>query len=107
MVVLILPVFEGMSPTSIDTTVGDTRLYVGELVHSENPEARISAVQDGAGQMLVEIHNPTDKPMKCHLTGVNGYPPLAGVDCAVTVAPGSSEKRTLTCTPGSVVLAGF
>ncbi|HEY3417292.1 MAG TPA: hypothetical protein VGM23_10460, partial [Armatimonadota bacterium] len=104
---LILPVLEGMAPTSINTTLGVTKLYIGELFHCSDPAVRLSAVQDGADTLQVEIHNPTDKAKTVTLTSVRGFAPLANLKETVQIAPYSSEKRTLRCAPGTVVYTPY
>lgn len=99
---LILPVFEGMAPTTVNTTTGDTRIYVGELFHCDDSAVVLSTVQDGEDKLLVEIHNPTDKPRKVELTAVPGFAPLNGLKQTVQVAPFSSEKVTLATSSKSL-----
>lgn len=99
---LILSILDGTASSSINTTLGDTQLYIGELFHCEGDGVVLSAVQDGADRMLVEIHNPTDKPKTVKLTAVPGFTPLAGLNDTVQVAPFSSVKRTLSATAGSL-----
>ena len=99
---LILPVFEGTVTTSINTTRGDTRLAIGELFHCDDAEVMLSCVQDGADNLLLEVHNPTDKAKTVKLTGVPGFAPLSALKETVQVAPCSSVKSTLSATPGSL-----
>jgi hypothetical protein len=99
---LILPVVENTAATSIDTRRGDTHLYVGELFHCDDPVVRLSAVQDGADKMLLEIHNPTAEAKSVRLTAVPGFTPLAGIGQTVKLAPFSSEKLVLSAKSGSL-----
>jgi hypothetical protein len=99
---LLLPVFEGVAATSVNTTLGDTRLYAGELFHCDDPAVLLSAVQDDADKLLLEIHNPTAQARTVKLTAVAGFAPLTGLDLTVPVAPFSSEKRELTVAAGTL-----
>jgi hypothetical protein len=99
---LLLPVVENTAATSIDTRRDDTHLYVGELFHCDDSTVRLSAVQDGADRMLLEIHNPTADPKSIQLTAAPGFAPLAGIGQTVKVAPFSSEKLTLSTQAGSL-----
>jgi len=99
---LLLPVVENVAGTSIDTRLGDTRLYIGELFHCDDSDVRLSAVQDGADKLLLEVHNPTGRQRTVRLTPAPGFAPLAGIDETIQLAPFSSEKRTLTTPAGSL-----
>ena len=104
---LILPVLEGMAPTSINTTLGDTRLYTGELFHCSDTEVRLSAVQDGPDKLLVELHNPTDQPRTVQLSAVSGFPPLSNLSESIQLPPFTSVKRTLPTPSGSLVYTPY
>ena len=99
---LILPVLEGVAPTSVNTTLGDTHLYVGELFHCDSPDVRLSAVQDGPDKLLVEVHNPTGEARNVTLTGSPGFLPLGKWKDAFEVSPFSSVRRELPVKPGSL-----
>ncbi|HEY3396095.1 MAG TPA: hypothetical protein VGM19_00400 [Armatimonadota bacterium] len=99
---LILPVFEGSATTSVNTTRGDTRLYVGELFHCDNAEVRLSCVQAGADALGLEIHNPTATPQAVTLAAVAGFTPLAGLSETLTVPPFSSVNKTYPTAPDTV-----
>jgi len=99
---LILPVFEGGANTSISTNRKDISLYVGELFHCDDSEVRLSATQDGEDKLLLETHNPTDKPRKVTLSSVEGFPPLKGLNETFEVPAYSSDKRTLQASKGSL-----
>jgi hypothetical protein len=100
---LILPVFEKAAVTSVNTTLGDTRIHVGELFHCDNPDVLMSCVQDGADRLLLEIHNPGGTPQTANLTATRGFAPLAGLRRQVTVSPHSSVKLELPTLAGSLV----
>jgi len=99
---LILPVYHGAAITSINTMLGDTRLYAGELFHCDDGEVVLSCVQDGADKLLVEIHNPTGKPKTVRLMAVPGFDPLASLSEGIQVKPYSSEKQTFQAATGSL-----
>ncbi len=99
---LILPVYENAATTSINTTLGDTRLYIGELFHCSDKEVVLSCVQDGPDKIKLEIHNPTDKPRTVKLAAAPGFSPLAKIAESIVVNPFSSEKRTFQAASGSM-----
>ncbi|MFA6293361.1 MAG: hypothetical protein WC637_16370, partial [Victivallales bacterium] len=100
---LILPVFEGVATTSVNTTLGDTKLYIGELFRCDNRDVLMSCVQDAADKLLLEIHNPTDKALKVKLSAVAGFAALAGLDKTVDLPACSSVKMELPAVPGTLV----
>ncbi len=100
---LILPVFEGVATTSVNTALGDTKLYIGELFHCDSKDVLMSCVQDGADKLLLEIHNPTDKALKAKLNAVAGFAPLAGLDKTVDVPAFSSVKLELPAAAGTLL----
>ncbi|MFZ2657870.1 MAG: hypothetical protein WAX69_23255, partial [Victivallales bacterium] len=100
---LILPVFEETALTSINTTLGDTKLYAGELFHCDNKDVMMSCTQDGADKLLLELHNPTEKAMTAKLTAASGFAPLAGLDKTIDVPAFSSVKLELPAAPGLLV----
>ena len=104
---LILPVYENTATTSINTTLGDTRLYVGELFHCDDDKVILSCVQDGADKFLLEVHNPTDGAKTVKLGAVPGFTPLAGLDKTVTVSPYSSVKLALQASTGTLIDAAY
>ncbi|MFZ2655676.1 MAG: hypothetical protein WAX69_12160 [Victivallales bacterium] len=97
---MMLPVFEETVTTSVNTTLGDTKLYVGELFHCDNKDVLLSCVQDGADKLLLELHNPTEKVMTAKLTAAAGFAPLAGLDKAIDIPPFSSVKLELPVAAG-------
>ncbi|MFA6294196.1 MAG: hypothetical protein WC637_20565 [Victivallales bacterium] len=100
---LTLPVFENSVVTSVNTTLGDTKLYVGELFRCDREDVLMSCVQDGADKLLLEVHNPTAKALKTKLTAVPGFAPLAGLDKTLDIPPFSSMKMNLPAAAGSLV----
>lgn len=104
---LLLPVFEGLTATGVNTTRGPTRLYVGEALHVDNPALRLSLVPEGTG-FLLELHNPTAAPQRAILSAAPGFPPLAQyAGETLELAPGSSLKRTLPSAPGTLVATPY
>ena len=99
---LILPVLEGNATTSVNTTSGDTNLYIGELFHCDNNDVMLSCVQDGTDKLLLEIHNPTGKPQTAKLSASAGFAPLAGLDRTLDVPAFSSVKLELPAAAASI-----
>jgi hypothetical protein len=99
---LILPVLDGAATTSVNTTLGDTKLYIGELFHCDNQDLVLSCVQDGADKLLLEVHNPTDKDATVKLAAATGFTPLAGLDKTLSVPAASSVKLELPTAKGSL-----
>ena len=64
---------------------------------------RLSCVQDGADKLLLEIHNPSEKPQTAKLSAVPGFAPLAGLDKVVDVPSCGSVKLELPVAVGSLV----
>jgi len=104
---LILPVYEDTASTSINTTLGDTRLYIGELFHCNDNETILSCAQDGTDKLLLEVHNPTSSAKTVKLKAVPGFPPLTGLDKTVKIAPYSSVKLELPTPAGTLVNAAY
>jgi hypothetical protein len=104
---LILPVFENQAVSSINTTLGDTRIHIGELFHCDNPNVIMSCVQAAADLLLLEVHNPGDTPQTATLSATRGFPPLAGLNRQVTVPPHSSVKLELPAAAGSLVYSMY
>ena len=100
--VRMLSVSEGRIWTTVETNARAHRLYVGEFLRCDSPQARLSLVPDGVNWKL-EVNNPTDQPLTCHVTGVKAFAPLAGVDFTVTIPAGQSERRALESATGTVV----
>ena len=104
---LMLTPFEGGVRTAVNTTLGDTRLYVGELLHFEAPELVTSAVQDQADHLLVELHNPTDRELTCTVTGAPGFEPLQGLNRTVTIPAGESVRLELDTPPETLAFTPY
>lgn len=104
---LILPVFEGTATTSINTTLGDTRLYIGELFHCDDDRVVLSAAQDGPDKLLLEVHNPGDAPRKVVLSPVPGFAVWKDLPRSLDVAPYSSVKLALESAPGALADAPY
>ena len=104
---LILPVYENTATTSINTTLGDTSLYVGELFHCDNDDVRLSCTQDGVDKLLVEIHNPSGNAKAVKLEAAPGFTPLASLDKSIDVPAYSSVKLELPTPAGALVDAGY
>jgi hypothetical protein len=104
---LILPVYEQTATTSINTTLGDTRLYIGELFHCDDGQIMLSCVQDGADKLLIEVHNPSDSAKTVKLSAAPGFTPLAGLDKTLTIPPCSSVKLPLPTPAGSLIEAPY
>ncbi len=100
---LILPVFERVVTTSVNTTLGDTALYVGELFRCDSEDVLLSCVQDGPDTLLLEVHNPTVSPRTVTLSALPGFTPLVGLDETIDVPPFASVKRTLAAQAGSLI----
>lgn len=100
---LILPVLEENVTTSVNTSRWKNRLYIGELFHCNNSNVLLSCVQNGADKLLLEIHNPTDKPQPVKLSTVPGFQPLAGLEKSMKVAPFTSTKLELPTPAGTLV----
>ncbi|MFA6292262.1 MAG: hypothetical protein WC637_10795 [Victivallales bacterium] len=100
---LVLPVFEEAAMTSINTTLGDTKLYVGELFHCDSKDLLLSCVQTDADKLLLELHNPTDRALKAKVAAVPGFTPLAGLDKTLDIPPFSSVKMELPAVAGSIL----
>ena len=100
---LMLPVYENTATTSINTTLGDTRLYIGELFHCSDDGIMLSCAQDGNDKLLLEVHNPENDAKTVSLSAVPGFAPLAGLDKTVTIPPCSSVKLTLPIAAGTIV----
>jgi len=98
-----LPVYENTATTSINTTLGDTRLYIGELFHCSDDGIMLSCAQDGNDKLLLEVHNPENDAKTVSLSAVPGFAPLAGLDKTVTIPPCSSVKLTLPIAAGTIV----
>jgi len=97
-----VPWYEGSVYTSIKPAKSASRLYVGEIFHCSDPSLIISAVQDGADKVLVEIHNPTDQPRTVTIKGAPGFAPLMGVNETLTVGAFDSVKRSWATAEGSL-----
>ena len=104
---LMLPVYENTASTIINTTLGDTSLYVGELFHCDDTEVVLSCAQDGVDKLLLEVHNPTDSAKTVKLGAVPGFAPLAGLDKTITILPCSSVKLALTAPAGSLTSSAY
>ena len=87
---------------SLWTSAVGKRYEVGELFHCDDAAVRLSAVQDGADKLLLEIHNPTNARRTVRLTPAPGFAPLASLGETIELAPFSSEKRTLSTPAGSL-----
>ncbi len=100
---MILPVLEGKATTSVNLNLGDTKLYMGELIRCDNADAQLSCVQDGVDKLLVEAHNPTEEPLTVRLSAAPGFKPLEGFDRVVALPPFSSEKIAIPTIRGTLV----
>lgn len=103
----LVPWYDGGVYTSIKPAKTANHLYVGEIFHCDDPAIILSAVQDGADNLLVEIHNPTDKARTVALSGVPGFAPLADLKESVTVGPFQSVKRAWKTPAGSLIYQGI
>ena len=97
---LILPMYEHAAMTSVNTTLGDTNVYIGELFHCDNQDVQLSCVQDGADKLLLELHNPSDKAIAVKLSPVPGFSPLAGLDKTIPIPASTSVKIELPTPSG-------
>jgi len=60
-------------------------------------------VEDGADKLLLEVHNPTDKLRRVHVTAASGFTPLDGLDRTMEVPPCSSVKTDLAAKSGTLL----
>ena len=104
---MILPVYENTTTTSINTTLGDTSLYLGELFHCDDREVVLSCVQDGADDLLLEVHNSSETAKKIKLTAVPGFTPLGSLEKNIDVPAWSSVKLSLPTGAETLVSAPY
>lgn len=104
---MILPVYENTAVTSVNTTLGDTRLYIGELFHCSETEVILSCVQDGADKLLLEVHNPSSAAKTVKLSAVPGFAPLVSLSKSIEVPACNSVKLELPTPAGTLIDAAY
>ncbi len=89
-----IPVLNSTAYTQIDTTEGNTNLFIGHPVVSDNAAVTVHVAWMSPGQWCVEAHNPTDKPLTASLRANDGWT-LFKLKESVKLAPGSSKIWTV------------
>jgi hypothetical protein len=62
-----LGVLQGTAYATIDTSAADQSFFIGHPVTCDSDAVLLNAMQTGNGSFLVELHNPTDKPLTVNL----------------------------------------
>lgn len=61
--------WNGAAYTTVDTKAGDQKLYIGNVVMTDEPEVRLTLLPSNAdGKTYVEVHNPTDADLTATVT---------------------------------------
>ncbi|MFA6294393.1 MAG: hypothetical protein WC637_21565, partial [Victivallales bacterium] len=86
--------FEGKAWAVVKLS-GALDFFMGHPVTCDNPELFLQVTRTGDDAWRVEIHNPTDKPVKAKIAANPLFEPLAGkkVDAEIDLAPGSSVTK--------------
>ncbi len=94
----ILPVLDGITATSVDTTRGASAFYLGEVIRCPN-RALVFSLAPIGDKLRLEIHNPTDRLIATSLSGSPHLPPFAALKAEVKVPARSSIKLDLSVGP--------
>ncbi len=86
-----LPIRDGTSYLDLDTEDDDMDLFLGHPVVADNNQVKITAAWMQQGKWFVEVHNPSDQPIRTHLKTNAGWP-LFTLDEQITLPPGSSQS---------------
>ncbi len=101
--VRILPVVpdEGVLLTTYDTAKRETDVMLGDFVRWTEPKAVVTMMPDGL-DFLVEVHNPTDAPLKVGLSGNAAFAPFASFRETVDLAPHETRCLKVAAPAGTV-----
>lgn len=93
-------VFEGTA-WAVVRLHGELDLFVGHPVTCDRPEVTIQATQTGETVWTVEVHNPTDAPVRTVLRRNPEFDPFRGAapEEVLDVPAGASVVRTMTVSP--------
>jgi len=92
-----LGVWQGAAFTTLDTTEGDHRLYLGNLVTTDNPDLVLTLLPANAdGSTLLDVHNPTDRAATAKVRVPVTTFLAKAQEREVTVPPMSSIRLTLS-----------
>lgn len=89
-----VPVVDGAAwlQESIDK---ETDFWVGNIFRADNKDIRLTVVVDGQNKgrtPFIEVHNPTEKPIKTTIRSPKHTPQFGGLTREVTVPAGSSIR---------------
>jgi hypothetical protein len=71
-------------------------IFIGNPVIADNQDLYLQLTQSGEKSWLLEVHNPTDKPIETTISGNKLFEPLKDLKLEkITVPAGSSVSKTL------------
>jgi len=71
-------------------------IWVGNVFIADNKDIRFTLIKDGTSEKpRLEIHNPTDAPVKTKIRSPKGAPEFGGMEFEVDVPAGSSFVKGL------------
>ena len=92
---------EGTLVTTYDTAARETDVTLGDLVRWTNPAAVVTMMPKDL-DFVVEVHNPTDRPISLRLAGNAAFAPFAGFRAEVSLKPHELRDIELKAKPGTV-----
>jgi hypothetical protein len=86
--------YEGIAYATLDASA-DTPFFVGNTLIASDPKLVLSHTLWTAKEAGLEVHNPTDQPIRARITSPRDLPGLYRIDTRVAVPAGSSLRVSL------------
>ena len=84
------PVEEGIGYFQIDVERSDRDVFAGNFLISDNKDVFLQVLERQPERKMIEVHNPTDKPIDCTVRPAKGFDLLGSFAKKVSVPPGQS-----------------
>ncbi|PJB73192.1 MAG: hypothetical protein CO095_06170 [Armatimonadetes bacterium CG_4_9_14_3_um_filter_58_7] len=85
-------IFEGAGYTTLRLDKGPVEAFIGHPIVCDSPDLWLSLIEADAKRLIVEVHNPTDKPIKTRVRKNAGFELGPGLEKTVTVEAGQSLR---------------
>lgn len=87
-----LGMLEGTAYATLDTTAGDSHIFIGHPLVADRPDIVLSLSRVAEDEYAVEIHNPTGRVVETTVRRPDHFPLIRWQDHHLRLAPGESQQ---------------